>query len=74
MPAQFLQFGKERADTMLHAQHEMLKACQKAGRAWADRLKSELELWYDLAAKLTASRSLPEGLARLSGDSSRSTF
>ena len=62
MPAQFLQFGKERADAMLHGQQEMLNACQEAGRAWADRLKAEVELWSDLAAKLTASRSLPEGL------------
>ena len=61
-PAQLLQFGKERADAMFHAQQGMFNAYQEAGRAWAHRLKSEVELWSDLAAKVTASRSLPEGL------------
>jgi hypothetical protein len=61
-PAQLLQFGKERADAMFHAQQEMFNAYQEAGRAWAHRLKSEVELWSDLAAKVTASRSMPEGL------------
>jgi hypothetical protein len=61
VPAQFFQFGKERTDAMLNAQKELLESYQKAGRSWLARMESELELWNDLATKLTASRTLPEG-------------
>jgi Phasin protein len=60
-PAQFLQFGKERTDAMLNAQKELLAAYQEASRGWLARMESEIELWNALAAKLTASRTLPEG-------------
>jgi len=62
VPEQVLQFGKERTDAMLNAQKEMLEAFQDAGRTWAARMESELKLWSDFAAKLTASRTLPEGM------------
>jgi hypothetical protein len=68
---QFLQFGKERTDAMLNAQKELLEAYQEAGRSWLTRMESELELWKELAAKLTASRSLPEGLKAYSDSMSQ---
>ena len=34
----------------------------QASRAWITRMRSEIELWSDLATKVTASRSVPEGL------------
>lgn len=61
-PAQFFQFGKQRTDAMLNAQKELLEAYQEAGRSWLTRMESELELWSDLAAKLSASRTVPEGM------------
>src|SRR5215469_10918161 len=70
-PTQFLQFGKERTDAMLNAQKELLEAYQEAGRSWLTRMESEMELWKDLAAKLTASRTLPEGLKACSDSMSQ---
>jgi Phasin protein len=70
-PTQFLQFGKERTDAMLNAQKEVLEAYQEAGRSWLARMESELALWKDLAAKLTASRTLPEGIKAYSDSMSQ---
>lgn len=47
---------------MLKVQKELLNEYEEAARAWAARVKSEIELWSDLAAKVTASHSIPEGL------------
>jgi len=68
---QFLQFGKDRTDAMLNAQKDLLEAYQEAGRSWLARMESEMELWKELAAKLTASRSLPEGLKAYSDSMSQ---
>jgi hypothetical protein len=61
-PAQFLQLGKERTEAMFKMQKELLDEYEKASRAWVARVKSEVELWSELATKVTASRSIPEGL------------
>lgn len=60
--AQFLQLGKERTEAMFKMQKELLDEYEKASRAWVARVKSEVELWSELATKVTASRSIPEGL------------
>ncbi len=60
--AQFLQLGKERTEAMFKMQKESLDEYEKASRAWVARVKSEVELWSELATKVTASRSIPEGL------------
>ena len=60
--AQALRFGKERTDAMLNVQKELLDEYEEAGRAWIARVKSEVELWSDLATKLSASHTIPEGL------------
>ena len=59
---QLLQLGKRQTDTVLNLQKELLDAYEEASRAWLSRVKSEVELWSNLAAKLNASRSVPEGL------------
>lgn len=59
---QLLQLGKRQTDTVLNLQKELLNAYEEASRAWLSRVKSEVELWSNLAAKLNASRSVPEGL------------
>jgi hypothetical protein len=61
-PAQMLQFGKERTEAMIHVQQELLDAYQQAGKAWVDRVQSEVKFWSELAGKLAASRSMPEGM------------
>lgn len=61
-PAQLLHFGKERTDAMISMQKELLDAYQETAQAWVSRVKSETAFWADLAAKLAATRSVPEGL------------
>ena len=60
--AQIFEFGKERTDAMLNAQRELLEAYENAGRGWLKRMETELQLWNEFAVKLTASRTLPEGM------------
>ncbi len=59
---QMLQFGKDRSEAMLKVHKELLEAYQEASQAWANRVKSEVEFWSELANKLATSRSVPEGL------------
>lgn len=61
-PTQLLQFAEERADRMFDLQKELLAAYDEAGRAWVARVKSEVDLWSDLATKLTGARNVPEGM------------
>jgi hypothetical protein len=61
-PATFLQFGKDRSENMLEMQKELLHAYEEASQAWVARVKTEVELWSNLAAKLADSHSLPEGM------------
>jgi hypothetical protein len=56
-------FGQGHNEAMLNMQKELLEAYEHASRAWLARMKSEAELWSELAAKLTATHSIPEGLA-----------
>jgi hypothetical protein len=61
-PAQMLQFGKERTEAMIHLQQDLLGVYQEAGKAWVDRVQSEVQFWSDLAGKLAVSRSIPQGM------------
>jgi Phasin protein len=54
--------GQEQTEAMLGMQKELLDAYEQASRAWLARERSEVDLWTELAAKLTATRSLPEAL------------
>jgi hypothetical protein len=58
----FLKLGKEQTDAMLGMQKDLLEAYEHASRAWLARVKSEVELWSDLATKLAATRSPPEAM------------
>jgi Phasin protein len=57
---QFFKFGQERTEAMATMQKELLEAYEQASRAWLARVKSEVEFWNELAAKLSASKSAPE--------------
>ena len=56
------ELGKQQTDATLKMQKELLDEYEKASRAWLARMKSEMALWSDLATKVTASPSVPEGL------------
>ena len=58
----FSQVGQAQTEAMLNLQKGLLDAYEQAGRSWLDRVKSEVDLWQGLAAKLAASRSVPEVL------------
>jgi hypothetical protein len=55
--------GPRQAEAMLNVQKEVLGAYEEANRAWLTRVQSEVTLWSGLAAKLTATRSVPEAVA-----------
>jgi hypothetical protein len=55
----FFNAGQERAAAL---QKELLDSYLQASQAWFARVQSEVNLWSDLAAKLTATRSIPEAL------------
>jgi hypothetical protein len=59
---QLFELGKQRTDATLRMQKELLEEYEKASRAWLARVKSEMALWSNLATKVTASHSVPEGL------------
>jgi hypothetical protein len=61
-PASAFAKGQEQTEAMLGMQKELLDAYEQASRAWLARVRSEVDLWTELAAKLTATRSLPEAL------------
>ena len=57
-----LKVGKERTEAMLGMQKELLETYDQASRAWLARVKSEADLWSELATKLAGSRSLPDAM------------
>jgi Phasin protein len=59
----FLKAGKEQTDAMLGVQKELLEAYEQASRAWLARVKSEMDLWSEVGAKLAAARSAPEAMS-----------
>jgi hypothetical protein len=59
-PEQFVGLSKERTQEMLNLQKELLDTYEQASRAWLTRVKAEVDLWSELARKLTESRSAPE--------------
>ena len=57
-----LAFGREQTKSALGLQKDILDAYERASRLWLERVKSELELWSELAAKLAATRSVNDAL------------
>jgi hypothetical protein len=58
----FLKLGTQQTEAMLGMQKDLLDAYEQASSAWLARVKSEVELWSDLATKLAATPSAPEAL------------
>jgi hypothetical protein len=61
-PQAFLKLGREQTEATLGIQKELLEAYEHASRAWIDRIKKEVELWSELANKLSTTRSFPDAL------------
>ncbi len=61
-PAPMLEWGQERTQAALALQKAILESYEQASRDWLARLQSEVNLWSDLANKLSATHSVPEGL------------
>jgi hypothetical protein len=59
-PADFTKLGKEQADALTDMQKEFTKLIEQANTEWLARMEQERELATDLAAKLSASKSLPD--------------
>ena len=51
---------KEQTEAMLSMQKELLDAYDQSSRAWLARVKTEVDLWSDLAKKLSATQSVPD--------------
>ena len=60
--ANFLKAGKGQAEALTALQKEMMEAYEEAGRAWSERMRTELELWTELGKKLTSTHSVPEAM------------
>ena len=56
----FLNWGQEQTEAALALQKELLASYEESSRAWLARMQSEVALWSDLAAKMTATRTVPE--------------
>jgi len=61
-PENFFKFGQERTEATLGIQKELLEAYEQASRAWLARVQSEVDLWSDLATRLSTTRSIPDAL------------
>jgi hypothetical protein len=62
-PATSFNVGREQTEAMLGMQKELLSSYEEASRAWLARVKSEVDLWSALAAKLMTTRTVPEALS-----------
>ena len=58
----FLNWGQERTESAMALQKAILESYEQASREWLKRVQSEVALWSDLAAKLSATRTVPEAL------------
>ena len=58
----FFEFGKDQTEAMAGLQKELLEAYEQTSNAWLARVKSEVDLWSELAKKLTATRSPTEAM------------
>ena len=56
----FPNLGKEQTEAIVSMQKELLDAYDQSSRAWLARVKTEVDLWSDLAKKLSATQSVPD--------------
>ena len=61
-PSGLFKAGKGQAEALTALQKDLMEAYEQAGRAWNERMRTELELWTELGKKLTSSHSVPEAM------------
>jgi hypothetical protein len=57
-----LKLTKGQTEAFVALQKELMEAYEEAGRAWSERVRTEMELWSDLGRKLSTTRSVPEAV------------
>jgi Phasin protein len=60
VPPEFAAIGKKRLDELVAAQTQQFEKLRDISRNWFDRMQFEATLASELAARLTAVRSVPE--------------
>jgi hypothetical protein len=55
--------GEAQTEAMLAMQKDLVDAYEQINRAWLERVKSEADLWSELAAKMSGARSLPDAMS-----------
>jgi hypothetical protein len=60
--APFFKMGGGQAEAEIALHREILDFYEPAGRAWLERVQSEVAMWTELATKLTATRSILEAI------------
>ena len=60
--AEVSRMGEAQAGAMLAMQQELLGAYDQISRAWLERVKTEAELWSELATKMSRAGSVPDAL------------
>ena len=63
MPIELAELSKKRIEEFVNMQSELLDKWQATNRQWLDRAQQEANLASEFAAKLTATRSIPEAMA-----------
>jgi hypothetical protein len=59
---ELLKLGEAQTNAVIDMQKRFLGACEEMGRAWLARVKSETELWSDVANEMQEARSIPDAL------------
>lgn len=62
-PPDPLKAGQAQIEGMLELQKEVLKTYEQISRGWLDRMKSEGELWCEMAKDMSAAKTVPEAMA-----------
>jgi Phasin protein len=57
---EFMKLAKDRSEALLEMQKEVLSICEQANRFWLEHINREADLSSQLAAKITAAKSMPE--------------
>jgi phasin protein len=62
-PKDFAKLGEKQSEAMLAMQQELADVCEQISRGWLARLKTEQDLWSELATKMSGARSMPDAIA-----------
>lgn len=62
-PADFLKFSQAQIEAAMEIQKEVLEAYEQISLEWLERVKWEAKLWSELAASMSAAKSVPDAMA-----------